>query len=166
MDTGIKLKHLLGANHHLQEGSTAPMRGDETCPAWVLSSGPAPGALPVPTRPTSSPLHYASDAHHCVRSSPSHPNHSACLPTPDRIHSFQILESRGPNLQHLMPNSLRWTWGTNNRNKAHNKCNALPFSSAAQSCLTLCNPMDCSTPGFPVHHQVLEELTQTHVYWV
>ena len=27
------------------------------------------------------------------------------------------------------------------------------FSSVAQSCLTLCNPMDCSTPGFPVHHQ-------------
>ena len=29
----------------------------------------------------------------------------------------------------------------------------------------LCNPMDCSTPGFPVHHQ-LPELTQTHVHWV
>ena len=35
-------------------------------------------------------------------------------------------------------------------------------SSVAQSCLTLCNPMDCSTPGFPVHHQ-LPELAQTHV---
>ena len=33
------------------------------------------------------------------------------------------------------------------------------FSSAAQSCPTLCNPMDCSTPGFPVHHE-LPELTQ------
>ena len=30
------------------------------------------------------------------------------------------------------------------------------FSSVAQSCLTLCDPMDCSTPGFPVHHQLLE----------
>ena len=39
------------------------------------------------------------------------------------------------------------------------------FSSVAQSCLTLCNPMDCSLPGFPVHHQ-LPELTQTHVHWV
>ena len=37
------------------------------------------------------------------------------------------------------------------------------FSVVAQSCLTLCNPMDCSTPGFPVHHQ-LPELTQTHVH--
>ena len=36
------------------------------------------------------------------------------------------------------------------------------FSSVAQSCLTLCNPMDHSTPGFPVHHQHLE-LAQTHV---
>ena len=41
----------------------------------------------------------------------------------------------------------------------------LQFSSVTQSCLTLCNPMDCSTPGFPVHHQ-LPELTQTHVHWV
>ena len=30
------------------------------------------------------------------------------------------------------------------------------FSSVAQSCLTLCDPMDCSTPGFAVHHQLLE----------
>ena len=41
----------------------------------------------------------------------------------------------------------------------------LHFSSVAQSCLTLCDPMDCRMPGFPVHHQLLE-LTQTHVHWV
>ena len=39
------------------------------------------------------------------------------------------------------------------------------FSSVARSCPTLCEPMDCSTPGFPVHHQLLE-LAQTHVYRV
>ena len=39
------------------------------------------------------------------------------------------------------------------------------FSSATQSCSTLCNPMDCSTPGFPVHHQ-LPEPTQTHVHHI
>ena len=39
------------------------------------------------------------------------------------------------------------------------------FSSVAQSCLTLCDPMDCSTPGLPVHHQH-PEFTQTHVHWV
>ena len=41
----------------------------------------------------------------------------------------------------------------------------LQFSSVAQSCLTLCDPMGCSTPGFPVHYQ-LPELTQTHVHRV
>ena len=39
------------------------------------------------------------------------------------------------------------------------------FSSVAQSYLTLCNPMDCSTPGLPVHHQ-LWEFVQTHVHRV
>ena len=39
------------------------------------------------------------------------------------------------------------------------------ISSVAQSCPTLCDPMDCSTLGFPVHHQLLE-LTQTHVHGV
>ena len=39
------------------------------------------------------------------------------------------------------------------------------FSSGAQSCPTLCHPMDCSTLGFPVHHQ-LPELVQTHVHRV
>ena len=39
------------------------------------------------------------------------------------------------------------------------------FSSVAQSCPTLCNPTDCSMPGFPVHHQLLE-FTQTHVHRV
>ena len=41
----------------------------------------------------------------------------------------------------------------------------LQFSSVTQLCPTLCNPMDCSTPGLPVHHQLLES-TQTHVHWV
>ena len=39
------------------------------------------------------------------------------------------------------------------------------FSSVAKSCPTLCNPMDCSTPGLPVPHQLLE-FTQIHVHWV
>ena len=48
----------------------------------------------------------------------------------------------------------------------HSKVNFWPqFSSVAQSCLTLCDPMDCSTPGFPVHHQLLEP-TQTHVHCI
>ena len=39
----------------------------------------------------------------------------------------------------------------------------IQFSSVAQSCLTLCDSMECSTPGFPVRHQLLE-LAQTHVH--
>ena len=39
------------------------------------------------------------------------------------------------------------------------------FSSVTQSCLTLWDPMDCSTPGLPDHHQLLE-FTQAHVHWV
>ena len=42
---------------------------------------------------------------------------------------------------------------------------SIQFSSATQSYPTLCNPMDCSTPGFSVHHQ-LPGFTQTHVHWV
>ena len=42
---------------------------------------------------------------------------------------------------------------------------SVQFSSVAQSCPTLWDPMDCSTPGFPVHYQLLE-LAQTHVNWV
>ena len=42
---------------------------------------------------------------------------------------------------------------------------SVQFSSVTQWCLTLCDPMDCSTPGLSVHHQ-LPEFTQTHVHWV
>ena len=42
---------------------------------------------------------------------------------------------------------------------------SVQFSSVTQSCPTLCNPMDCSTPGFSVHHQLPEPI-QTHVHQV
>ena len=42
---------------------------------------------------------------------------------------------------------------------------SVQFSSVAQSCPTLCDPMNCSTPGLPVHHQLPEPI-QTHVRWV
>ena len=42
---------------------------------------------------------------------------------------------------------------------------SVQFSSVSQSCPTLCDPMNCSTPGLPVHHQ-LPEFTQTHVHRV
>ena len=42
-------------------------------------------------------------------------------------------------------------------------CPSVQFSWGTQSCPTLCDPMDCSTPGLPVHHQ-LPELEQTHLH--
>ena len=45
------------------------------------------------------------------------------------------------------------------------KISLVQFCSVARSCPTLCDPMDCGTPGFPVHHQ-LPKLIQTHVYHV
>ena len=74
---------------------------------------------------------------------------------------------------------LRWIWSSF-RGRNFNKwkenigkqftigkilLNYFQFSSVTQSCLTLCDPMDCSTPGFPVHHQLLE-LAHTHVHQV
>ena len=44
-------------------------------------------------------------------------------------------------------------------------CHHQSVSSVAQSCWILCDPMDCSMPGFPVHHQH-PELGQTHVHWL
>ena len=42
---------------------------------------------------------------------------------------------------------------------------SVQFSSSAQSCQSLCDPMSCSTPGLPVHHQI-QEFTQTHAHRV
>ena len=62
-------------------------------------------------------------------------------------------ESKWPlRQQHLLRHKLR-------------SGNSVQFSSVTQSCPTLYDPMDCSIPGFPVHHQ-LPEFTQIHVYWV
>ena len=56
---------------------------------------------------------------------------------------------------HSHDSSIGWLWAAQFNQ----------FSSVAQSCSTLCDPMNCSTPGLPVHHQ-LPEFTQTHVHQV
>ena len=58
------------------------------------------------------------------------------------------------------PSQLEWKMGLPRANPR-----AVQFSSVAQSCPTLCDPMNRSTPGLPVHHQLLE-FTQTHVHWI
>ena len=57
------------------------------------------------------------------------------------------------------------SWPRNQTHVSYVSCIGFSFSSVTQSYSTLCNPMYCSTPGLPVHHQ-LPELTQTHVHWV
>ena len=52
-----------------------------------------------------------------------------------------------------------------NSSVMHQGCSGIQFSSVAQSCPTLRDPMDHSTPGLPVHHQ-LPEFTQIHLHWV
>ena len=56
-------------------------------------------------------------------------------------------------------------WGIFRESKGLSAFASVQFSSVAKLCLTLCNPMNCSTPSLPVHHQLLE-FTQTHVHWV
>ena len=77
--------------------------------------------------------------------------------------------------QHYCPDFKNYTYWSQNRKVEKpptlDKPACVPttvlcqFSSVTQSCLTLCDPMDCSTPGLPVHHQLLE-LAQTHVHRV
>ena len=65
-----------------------------------------------------------------------------------------VLQSLGLQSQHYL--------ATEQQQQIH--C-SVQFSSVAQLCLTLCDPMDCSTPGLLVQHQ-LQEFTQTCVHWV
>ena len=57
-----------------------------------------------------------------------------------------------------------WFKTQHSKNK-HHGIRSYQFSSVTQSCPALCNPMNCSMPGLPVHHQ-LPEFTQTHVHRV
>ena len=59
---------------------------------------------------------------------------------------------------------LFWTMKFKTLENTHD-FSRIQFSSVTQSCPTLCDPMDCCTPGFPVYHQLLK-LAQAHVYQV
>ena len=69
------------------------------------------------------------------------------------------IEKKRVNIHICITYSLCHTPETNTH------CKSTINSVQSLSCLTLCDPMDCSTPGFPVHHQLLE-LAQTQVHWV
>ena len=71
--------------------------------------------------------------------------------------------SQNPTVQ---GNSILWCFLSSPfQNHIKKLINWVQFISVAQSCPTLYDPMDCSTPVFPVHHQ-LSDLTQTHVHWI
>ena len=81
-----------------------------------------------------------------------------------------------PNREHIFSHFLGYRKGISlaaregfiSSKKYRNDKNILMthlFCSVSRSCLTLCNPMNCSTPGFHIHHQ-FPELAQTHVHWV
>ena len=73
-----------------------------------------------------------------------------CLAEP---HTLCYTSERGASKAEVLNWSIHWNHLS------------VQFSSVTQSCPTLCDPMNHSTPGHPVHHQ-LPELTQTHVHWV
>ena len=60
---------------------------------------------------------------------------------------------------------LNWDFRSSEDTSNWLQLKQVQFSSVTQLYPTLCDPMDCSTPDFPVHHQ-LSELAQTHVHWV
>ena len=87
------------------------------------------------------------------------------------ILSWRILWTEEPGgLQSSGLQRVRHNWMTNTLLilLVYKNCKwsvSVQFSSVTQSCPTPCNPMDCSTPGLLVHHQ-LPEFSQTHVHWV
>ena len=82
---------------------------------------------------------------------------------------MKFFQKRHTNGQQTNENMLNIPNYQRNAHQTYNEVSPHPSenqsSSVAQSCWTLYNPMDCSMPGFPVHHQ-LHELAQTHVHRV
>ena len=96
---------------------------------------------------------------------------SSCLRQPCELMDIWNRERRGKK-QNAKQSVISWQLlaglATNSQDnfteyQQHQIFCSLQFSSVAQLCPTLCDPMDCSTPGFPVHHQ-LPELIQTNVH--
>ena len=83
------------------------------------------------------------------------PNSKGKPPTGHVLHAFQRAEHTSRGVSYADKPELRLL-------DPHDMC-SVQSSSVAQSCPTLCDPMDYSTPGFPVHHQ-FPEVTQTHVH--
>jgi len=101
--------------------------------------------------------------------SPTHHVYMSILHVCDSNLALQILLSHKKERNWIIwsdvdePRVCHSEWSKSEREKTN--IISVQFSSVSQSCLPLCDPMDCSTPDLPVHHQLLE-FTQTHVHWV
>ena len=89
--------------------------------------------------------------------------HGLCSPLSSSVHGDSPGKNTGVGCHALLQVQLHMTLQWSQSKMSFKVCYWI--SSVTQSCPTLCDPMDCSTPGFPVHHQ-LPELTQTPVHWV
>ena len=105
----------------------------------------------LPSRPCQLVIPFNSSIPTAVRLNSTSPSNyfSELLSFGRHVHLNRIPENRGCIFSPLYPCQLA--------SMSHQ------FSSITQSCSTLCDPMDCNTPGFPVHHQ-LPELAQTYVH--
>ena len=101
------------------------------------------------------------------KSSP--PHHQVHFPSNSLDDIIMLSVTQVRNLTIPSPNVFSLPMFKLSQNSEYSSCSKFPslfltqFSSVAQSCLTPCDPMDCSTPGLLVHHQLLE-LAQNHVH--
>ena len=93
--------------------------------------------------------------------------HSRCIHRWASLGRFLWAKQRyfSLRLRHGRESSWRWAIMYNLSHRQHPFSDSVQFSSVAQSCPTVCDPMDHSTPDLPVHHQ-LPEFTQSHVHYV
>ena len=86
------------------------------------------------------------------------------MPPPHRIHNLQLhnflISLLSWHILQSLPEMSFYFFPLKNY-----YFSSVQFSSVTRSCLTLCDPIDCSTPGLPVHYQLLE-LAHTQVHWV
>ena len=168
------LSSLFGARDALP--SCCPFKGPATAIplSWALPHFDQKAALmesltAVPDHPSIARVSTSSGVHLCEIT--MNRNHPKTKIGPSGSWSWALFQV----LRFTLHWKASWTEGITACGKSYS-CFALShpflavlssahFSSVAQSCLTLCNPMDHSTPGFPVRHQHLE-LAQTHVHWV
>ena len=159
------------------------------CFLCMLSHSPSCRFLSMPRLVWNKPIYLGRRGSRCEglwKSHPGLPSELSCspgssssmfittVPNSDKFMGYtKILEAHIHQARHwarshrLFYNNKKWVfWFPIQISTLRlHQVNSVQFSSVTQSCPTLCDPMDCTTPGLPVHHQ-LPEFTQTHVRWV